>query len=54
MNSNKERTWEGLEEEIMRICDEIDNDPKTREDAKECQRTYGTLTKDDLQKVVTI
>lgn len=41
-------------EAIFEICDKIDNDPEVREEAEEYQRRYGTLTEEELKRIITI
>jgi len=52
----KRRTHQMKREEVIaileKILSKIDLDPKTRELAEEYQRKYGTLTVEDLEKIL--
>ena len=51
---NKTKIDKITRERIKKIFDEIDNDPKVKEEAEEYQRKYGTLTEEDLRIRITI
>jgi tripartite-type tricarboxylate transporter receptor subunit TctC len=40
--------------ELVRIAEEVENDPEVAKKAEEFQRKYGTLTEEDLRITFTI
>jgi hypothetical protein len=43
-----------LTNNILKICDNIDDNPKVREEAEMYQEKYGTLSEEELRRVITI
>jgi hypothetical protein len=39
---------------ILKICDNIDDNPKVREEAEMYQEKYGILSEEELRRVITI
>ena len=39
---------------ILKICDKIGDNPKVREEAEMYQEKYGTLSEEELRRVITI
>ena len=38
---------------ILKICDNIDDNPKVREEAEMYQEKYGILSEEELRRVIT-
>lgn len=54
MEKKRGENKEQIMKEILEICDEIDKNPKVREEAEEYQKKYGILSEEELRRVISI